>query len=92
MPSGFKKTGPKGPVSDTLSPAGLPPALPVRTEENLSAAFKQVLGHSMPPKMPEQGGGFSAKDTARQARIGRPAAPAKGAPGKTHIGPRSGHK
>ena len=92
MPSGFKKTGPKGPVSDTPSAAGLPPALPICTDENLSAAFKQVLGGNMPPRMPEQGGGFSAKDAARQARMERPAAPAKGAPGKTHIGPRSGHK
>ena len=92
MPSDFKKTGPKGPAPDTLSAAGLPPALPVPTDENLSAAFKQVLGGKMPPRMPQQGGGFSAKDTARQARTERPAAPAKGAPGKTHIGPRSGHK
>jgi hypothetical protein len=92
MPSGLKKTGPKGPAPDTLSAAGLPPALPFRTDENLSAAFKQVLGGNMPPRMPEQGGGFSAKATARQARMERPAAPAKGAPGKTHIGPRSGHK
>lgn len=88
---------PARPATDLSAKAQLPgigpdAALPPLPDASLSAAFRQVLGgrpsegHLPVPSLK------TGQEIARQAKAGKPGAPMKGAPGKVHIGPRSGHK
>jgi hypothetical protein len=65
---------------------------PSAPDASLSAAFKRALGAK--PEDSHLPGHASAKSNniARMAKAEKPNAPLRGSPGKTHIGPRSGHK
>lgn len=96
MPAGINKHGPNAQsttASAEVSLAGLIGAGGSSAPDaSLSAAFKQALG-AKPGEahLPGQASAAS-RDIARLAKAEKPHAPLKGLPGKTHIGPRSGHK
>lgn len=61
-------------------------------DKQLSAAFERALGGGPAgPHLPASSR-MTGQEIARHAKGGKPAPSMKGAPGKTHIGPRSGHK
>lgn len=97
MPADIKNKGPLArPVAD-LSAKGLPglvrdAAQPQPADAALSAAFRHALG-GKPGDAHLPGASLKrGQEIAKQAKIDRPGAPAKGAPRNAHIGPRSGHK
>lgn len=65
---------------------------PTTPDISLSAAFRHVLGAApdqphLPASTMKRG-----QELAKSAKGGKPAGPAARAPGKFHLGPRSGHK
>jgi hypothetical protein len=96
MPAGTDKHGldarPTS-ISADVSLSGLTGgAGPSAPDASLSAAFKRALGAK--PGDSHLPGQASTKSSniARMAKAAKANAPLKGSPGKTHIGPRSGHK
>lgn len=77
-------------------PLAAPPATTNSANEapdvGLSAAFRQALGAKSGEAHLRSPNPSSLNVLARVAKADRPKAPLKGSPGKTHIGPRSGHK
>ena len=95
MPAGTKKTGLHAQSTAVSTDAGLAGLIgggsTSAPDASLSAAFKQALG-AKPAESHLPGQGSTSKDIARVAKADKPHAPLKGSRGKTHIGPRSGHK
>ena len=97
MPANIKNNGRFArPVADP-SAKGLPglapdAALPQPPDASLSAAFRHALG-GKPAEDHLRGTPMKrGQEIAKLAKADRPGSLAKGAPRKTNIGPRSGHK
>ena len=92
MPSGIKNNGPFARPETSATSLPAISGQPAAPDTALSSAFRHVLGGTGAqghlPTAPLKTG----QEIARRAKAEKPGAAQTGAPRKTHIGPRSGHK
>lgn len=82
----------KGLIAATVLPSTKTTEKPPATDKLLSAAFERALGGGPAGPHLAVSSRKTGQEIAQRARTEKPAPSMKGAPGKTHIGPRSGHK